>query len=472
MSDKLQNAREYILKKIEGGALSGGDKLPAAREYSDELGVSLAITQMAFTSLTRDGILTSVPRQGTYVRKDWSERILPGSFQTFRMAWKEVLGDLIARDIPGVRVCDQFRNGMYEIVPTWSAQFRQEEYLDLAGLFEEVYPDGRDFFMSQFQAFYSRRGKLYGIPLIFSPWVIACNVDMILGAGAELPQPGWTWSDFIALVRKLRQVYSSEQTITLYQSPSFWMSFLFRAGGAIIVRENGKYEVRLDSPQTMNGFRKLRELRQVLEGGRSFETHEKAKGHFLSGTMALFGGTREDMSFGSNLNWLCVPLPVIPGGIDRTRQASDLFCVRKQVNDFDEVKEMIRLLLSPEVQERLGQVRYGIPIRRSAAIRSFNEEDPRDSVFFSEMTRISPDCSLAWPELYQMVFDCINRIWQNDLDPEAVVPELASAMRVFIDYNSPPQGEREKLRQQSSVRKAAEFPALPAQEAWQYAELR
>ena len=38
MSDKLQTAREYILRKIENGELRGGDKLPAAREYSDEIG--------------------------------------------------------------------------------------------------------------------------------------------------------------------------------------------------------------------------------------------------------------------------------------------------------------------------------------------------------------------------------------------------------------------------------------------------
>lgn len=457
MSDKLQTAREYILRKIENGELRGGDKLPAAREYSDELGVSLAITQMAFTSLTRDGILTSVPRQGTYVRKDWNERILPGSFQTFRPVWKEVLGDLISRDIPGVRVCDKFRNGIYEINTTWAAQFRQEEYLDLAGLFEEVYPERGDFFMSQFHSSYSRNGKLYGIPLIFSPWVISCNIDMIRRAGAEVPQPGWSWTDFITLVRQLRQVYPPEQTITLFQTPSFWMSFLFRAGGAIVVRENDRYDVRLDNPQTMNGFRKLRELQQVLQASGT-PSHIRAKESFLNGTMALFGGTREDMNFNSDLNWICVPLPVIPGGIDRTRQASDLFCVRKQANDFEEVKAMIRLLLSPEVQERLGKVRYGIPIRRSAAIRSFDEEDPRDAVFFSEMTRISPDCSLAWPELYQMVFDCMNRIWQNNLDPEAIVPELASAMRIFIDYNSPPPGDREKRQPQGGAEQAEKFP--------------
>lgn len=446
MSDKLQSAREYILRKIEDGTLPGGAKLPAAREYAGECGVSLAIMQMAFTSLTGDGILHSVPRQGTYVREDWRDRILPGSFQTFRSAWKEVLGDLLARDLPEVRVCDRFKNGMYEIVNTWTAQFRQEEYLDLADFLEEVYPDRGDFFLSQFHSACSRGGRLYGIPLIFSPWVIACNVDMIRAAGAEVPQPGWLWEDLLSLVRQLRKVYSADQTLSLWPLSSLWVNFLFRSGGAIIVRENGEYEVRLDDPRTLNGFRRIFELQRLLGREKDVLTYNQAKQRFLEGASALFGATREDMNFQSPMNWTCVPLPIVPGGSDRQRQAADLFCVRRQVNNFDEVKAMIRLLLSSEVQERLGRIRYGIPIRRSAAIRSIDEEDPRDSVFFSEMARIAPDCTLAWPELYRMVFRCADRMWEEQLDPAEVLPELAAAMRVFIRYNTPraaPQKEGE-----------------------------
>lgn len=437
MSDKLQSAREYILRKIEDGTLPGGAKLPAAREYAGECGVSLAIMQMAFTSLTGDGILHSVPRQGTYVREDWRDRILPGSFQTFRSAWKEVLGDLLARDLPEVRVCDRFKNGMYEIVNTWTAQFRQEEYLDLADFLEEVYPDRGDFFLSQFHSACSRGGRLYGIPLIFSPWVIACNVDMIRAAGAEVPQPGWLWEDLLSLVRQLRKVYSADQTLSLWPLSSLWVNFLFRSGGAIIVRENGEYEVRLDDPRTLNGFRRIFELQRLLGREKDVLTYNQAKQRFLEGASALFGATREDMNFQSPMNWTCVPLPIVPGGSDRQRQAADLFCVRRQVNNFDEVKAMIRLLLSSEVQERLGRIRYGIPIRRSAAIRSIDEEDPRDSVFFSEKARIAPDCTLAWPELYRMVFRCADRMWEEQLDPAEVLPELAAAMRVFIRYNTP-----------------------------------
>lgn len=184
-----------------------------------------------------------------------------------------------------------------------------------------------------------------------------------------------------------------------------------------MVREDERWQVKFDDPQTVEGLRRLKELKDVLDAPGSHCSHETIRGHFFEGGVALFGGTREDADFRSDVEWISVPLPMIPGGADRIRQASDLFCVRRQVNDFGQVREMLRLLLSPEIQERLGRLRYGIPIRRSAAIRSFNENDPRDAVFFSEMTRIVPDGSLAWPELHQLVNCCITRIWRARAGP-------------------------------------------------------
>ena len=233
MSDKLQAAREYILQKIERGELSGGAKLPAAREYSEEIGVSLPITQMAFNSLTRDGILVSVPRQGTYVRRDWNCRILPGSFRTFRPVWTEIIRDQVVPEVPGLRICDAFRESAFEIRSTFDANWRQDDYLDLNEFLEEAYPDRGDFFMTQFQSFHARDGKLYAIPLIFSPWVICCNVRMIEAAGGELPRPDWNWQDFLALIGLLRRKYPPEQVFDLWYSPTFRLTFLFRSGRLI-----------------------------------------------------------------------------------------------------------------------------------------------------------------------------------------------------------------------------------------------
>ncbi len=65
MSDKLQNAREYILRNIESAEFKGGEKLPSARDLAEQTGISFTIMQMAFNTLIADGILTSgVSRQG------------------------------------------------------------------------------------------------------------------------------------------------------------------------------------------------------------------------------------------------------------------------------------------------------------------------------------------------------------------------------------------------------------------------
>ena len=151
--------------------------------------------------------------------------------------------------------------------------------------------------------------------------------------------------------------------------------------------------------------------------------------------MALAAAAREDVDFNAAFEWISVPLPMLPGGADRTRQANDLLCVRRQVTDFRQVAEVVRLLLSQQVQDRLGAIRYGIPIRRSSAIRSFNEEDRRDAVFFSELPKIVPDHSLGWSELQRLLLTGIDRIRHGQAEPEPVATELAAAFRTIIRYS-------------------------------------
>ena len=51
MADKLQSAREYILRRIDAGEFRGGEKLPSARELAERTGISFPIVQMAFNTL-------------------------------------------------------------------------------------------------------------------------------------------------------------------------------------------------------------------------------------------------------------------------------------------------------------------------------------------------------------------------------------------------------------------------------------
>ena len=144
MADKLQSAREYILRRIDAGEFRGGEKLPSARELAERTGISFPIVQMAFNTLIADGILSSgVSRQGTCIRKDWAERILPGSFLSFRPVWNELFSQKIRPQIPELLAVDHFQAGACEIRVTYDAVSLQKEYLDLSEFLEEEYPDRR-----------------------------------------------------------------------------------------------------------------------------------------------------------------------------------------------------------------------------------------------------------------------------------------------------------------------------------------
>ena len=431
MTDKLQIAREYILKRIESGEFERGGKLPAAREFCGEIGVSFAIVQLAFNSLTRDGVLFSVPRQGTYVRTDWQKRILSGSVIPFRPVWSQIFEERVKLRMPDIRVSDKFDNAIFEIRTTRIAQRNQSEYLDLKELFDEEYPDKRDFFMARFEPFFSRSGELFAIPLVFSPWVICCNTELIRRAGGAAPGDNWTWSEFIELVRVLRKTLPAKKVLNFFTGPSFWLNYIFRAGGSIIELENGKDKAMIDSARVIQGLNCIKELYEAL--GRPDESDGgDYEGDFSRGELALRLGSREDYDYASSLPLKCASLPLIPGGSDRVRQAGDQLCVRRVLNDFEQARVMIRILLSPETQDWLGSLRYGIPVRRTSAIRSFAENDSADRIFFSEMAKIAPDRYLAWPEVHDFTQNAFERVWKNGESAEAIAAEIASALRTII----------------------------------------
>ena len=114
--------------------------------------------------------------------------------------------------------------------------------------------------------------------------------------------------------------------------------------------------------------------------------------------------------------------------------ATDLLCVRRIVNDFEQVRQLLEMLLSPRIQNRVDELRYGIPIRRSSAVRSLLDDDPRDRAFFSEMLKIVPDYSLEWPEINRLVSNAIPLIWKKKVAPDQLIDELVPGLRLLLRY--------------------------------------
>ena len=175
--DKNLEIRNRLLDRIESGEWNTGDKLPGARLLAREVGCCFTHLQSVIESLVQQGILLSIPRNGTFVRENWQKRLIQKSFLLYHgcspATLRQELAPLI-QDNPALWITTKSQRGIYEIQVSHYLFGHHEEYMDLTPVFNRLFPDTQLFFTSQLDAF-RIDGKLYGIPLFFSPRIVAFN---------------------------------------------------------------------------------------------------------------------------------------------------------------------------------------------------------------------------------------------------------------------------------------------------------
>ena len=143
MKDKVSQACDYILDKIENGEYKVDEAIPAARKLTQEVGASFAIVQHAVNVLSNAGILRSISRQGTVVREEWPNALMPNHLVLFnresKLLWVPGFRKLLAEKMPELRLCRAFQHGMFELRPTLDVQQHRNEYLDLAPYFTSFF---------------------------------------------------------------------------------------------------------------------------------------------------------------------------------------------------------------------------------------------------------------------------------------------------------------------------------------------
>ena len=169
-------------------------------------------------------------------------------------------------------------------------------------------------------------------------------------------------------------------------------------------------------------MRKLQELYHILP--RPEQCAERC---------ALQLCTRQDI-LSYSLKGKFLPLPHVSGGENFSLMAGDLLCIRRTVNNFDTVRKIIRSVYSPELQQEIGRRRYGIPIRKSAAIQSFAENDPQDQIFFPQMFRIAATPHYAWGMVNGLIQEAMSGFLYSARTPRDFVDELNSVLQAIIKY--------------------------------------
>ena len=464
MEDKITTTRNYILDLLESGKLKGGDKLPGARAIAASIKVSFVKVQQALDKLVQDGILETIPRQGTFVQRNWEERVLQTNFTLFKknLPWTDSFEELLAERIPQLRLCREFPQSVFELRTTIDVQRNRNDYLDLQPVFDRIYPDKSVFFSHPFKNFYIDR-KLAGIPFIFSPRVMFYNPDLLKKYGCPEPRYGWTWEEFMQSVRKMRSQNVPGTEIFNWGSGMFlWINFIFRAGGCLISSSSSD-PVAIDHPQTRYGLQLYTELLHELSTSYDefvdFDYKSDFVKQFAAGKLAFMVSVREslaDFKHAGFNSWQTVPLPEIQGGADITAQATDLICVRKSCTDLALVEEFVRIMLSEEAQDFIGMEKYGIPIRKSSAFKSIDTESPRDMLFLSETNKISAQYNINSPEMSSMIEEGIIRIWRDNLDMVEATGALAQAIRLFLQIKQVPKNNILSRNKNREVRKNEE----------------
>ncbi len=440
MKDKISQVCDYILDKIESGEYPTGEAIPAARKLTGEVDASFAMVQHAVNTLSSAGILRSISRQGTVVREDWAERLMPNHLFVFKpeteLLWIPGFRKLLAEKLPDFRLCRKFNYGMFELRTTLYVQEHRNEYLDLAPYFNELFPDSSLFFDFPFRYFRNPDGSMFAVPFIFSPRVRFYNRSVLKKAGCPEPRSDWQWTDFLAALHQLKQGMPPGRIMNFNTGPFFWINFVLRCGGVLLER-NPENPVQIDSPETIAGIRAVRELYNVLEKEELYIPYLDS---FVSGKTAFLMSERETLCYLKHRkfdDWGVAPLPFMPGGKNVMAQATDLICVRKECVDSEMILRFLSFMLSEEVQDFIAEEKYGIPILRSSARKTIDLTDSRDLLFLTEMNNMSGEYNLDSPELMGLIQSGIRQIILEQEKPlEKSLERLADAVRIFLEIKN------------------------------------
>lgn len=434
-ASKMEHVRHHVLARIESGEWPAGSALPGARDLAAELGISFVKVQQGLETLALDGVLETRARIGTFVRADWRDRVLRDNLSVFNtrrnLPWIDGMEALLAKGMPGVRLTDAFPRSMLEIKTLLHAQQHHDHYLDLSGILDGVLAEVGPVFGESFTP--CRVGsRIIGVPIVSSPRVIIFNPGLLQRHGCPLPAAGWTWDDFLAVIRRLLPVLDPTLIIDWSPLPYFWLNIVRRAGGSLFDGDSAD-QIAVDRPRTRLGLRLARELGDLL--GRPPHDLAAFSDAFAEGRAAMAVGTRQ---FTTQLRlrgwdgWQAAPMPLIPGGADTTSLAADLACVRDSCTDPALARRFIALMLSAPVQDHLAGLHYGIPVRKTSALGDLDLADPRETLLLNELGKASWEPTVASADLARFVINGVSRLLAVSSDIDGDAAELARAARLHL----------------------------------------
>jgi len=219
-------------------------------------------------------------------------------------------------------------------------------------------------------------GKVIGFPAIIDNLSVIYNKDLFDAAHVPYPSNDWTWDDFRATAKALRDpsknIYGVNYPITGDEDTvwRFW-PFLWQAGGEVLSSDGKTATFNSDA-----GVRALTLWQQMaVDDGSVYldPTDEKAEPLFTSGHLAMFvsGPWEVPVLQENHMNWGDAVMPSADGTTHETISGPDMWAVFNNGQArVDASVEFLSWFSQPEQQLVWMKAAGSLPIRKSI------EDDP------------------------------------------------------------------------------------------------
>ncbi|HVG25652.1 MAG TPA: sugar ABC transporter substrate-binding protein, partial [Thermoanaerobaculia bacterium] len=295
---------------------------------------------------------------------------------------------------------------------------------------EETLVDRRDYFAGIWETNVVG-GTLYGIPWYVDTRLLFYRTDMI-------PVPPRTWSEWVAVMAKLRREHPSPDFYPIVMPTNEWPQPVILAlqRGAVLVDDNA--QARFDDPRFLEGFRFYVDLfrhryapavsnTQVANIYQQFGEGQFAM--FISGPWDI-GNLRTRLTAKQQQTWSTAPLPAPDGtpypGVSLAGGSS--LVVSKRSEKQEAAKKLIAFLSRPDVQSRFYELTGDLPARKSAW-RAL-EGDRELAAFGTQLDR-----TVALPRLPEAenIVNAVAEHGQMAVRGQATPREAALALNTKID---------------------------------------
>lgn len=212
---------------------------------------------------------------------------------------------------------------------------------------------------------------LYMIPSSYDVVTMYYNKTMFEAAGAPLPEADWTWDDYIAACRLIRENLGNYCFTNGGGAPTFewwaWVVPFIRGYGGSLLAEDGR-TVTLNSPETLAGLQAYvdlwvkHDIAQPLDfdaGGNCFVVGQCATAFFIPGFMSALRAL-DPQPF----EWDLQVIPSHPEG-KFTGMGTYGFAVSSNAQNLQVAWDFVKHLASAEAQLAIASNYAGTPLLRS-----------------------------------------------------------------------------------------------------------